>query len=318
MLNHSKYLVATKIVIFHLVNLLCYYFLIMTKKIILVTGGAGLIGSHLIEELVKDPNNEVISLDNYFIGKKSSHIQGATYLTGHTKDMALIVDTKPDLIYHLAEYSRVEQSFSDIKKVWELNVAGTFAVLEFWRHHGCKLVYAGSSTKFANEGAGRHQSPYAWMKATNTELVQNFANWFSLPYAITYFYNNYGARELSDGPYASVIGRFKALYRAGKPLPVIAPGTQKRNFTYVKDTVRALLLVGENGEGDGYGIGSDEAISIGELAKMFTDQIEMLPEHPGNRLDAPVENERVKQEFGWQPEMTVRQYITELKDGQRE
>lgn len=290
----------------------------MAEKIILVTGGAGLIGSHLIEELVKDPNNQVISLDNYFIGKESSHIAGATYLTGHTKDIATLVAAKPDLIYHLAEYSRVEQSFTDIQKVWELNVAGTFAVLEFWRQHGCKLVYAGSSTKFAADGAGRNQSPYAWMKATNTELVQNFATWFSLPFAITYFYNNYGARELSEGPYASVMGRFKALYRAGKPLPVVAPGTQKRNFTYVKDTVRGLMLVGEQGVGDGYGIGSDESISIRELAELFTDQIEMLPEHPGNRLDAPVENERIKNEFSWQPEMTVRQYVEEVKDGLRE
>jgi len=287
-------------------------------QIILVTGGAGLIGSHLIEELVKDSENTVISLDNYFIGKKSSHIDGATYIEGDTKDIEKLINETPDIIYHLAEYSRVEQSFEDVRLVWELNVAGTFSVLEFWRKSGCKLVYAGSSTKFSDDGKGRNESPYAWMKAANTDLVKNYANWFDLPYAIAYFYNNYGPRELAEGPYASVIGRFKTQYKNGHPMTVISPGTQERNFTYVKDTVRALTMIGERGAGDGYGIGPDESISILELAKLFTDNIEMLPEHQGNRMSAPVENARVKEEFGWEPTLTVRQYVAEIKDGVRD
>lgn len=290
----------------------------MTKKTIVVTGGAGLIGSHLIEELVKDPNNEVISLDNYFIGQESSHIENATYITGHTKDIATLITEKPDIVYHMGEYSRIEQSFADVQTVWELNVAGTFAVLEFCRIHHCKIVYAGSSTKFADQGTGRNQSPYAWMKATNTELVQNYGTWFDLPYAITYFYNNYGARELAEGPYASVIGRFKTLMRANEPITVVAPGTQLRNFTYVKDTVRALIMIGEKGHGDGYGIGSDEAISILDLANLFTDNIEILPERPGNRMSATVETDRIKEEFGWEPSMSVRDYVKDLVDGKRE
>ncbi len=290
----------------------------MTKKTIVVTGGAGLIGSHLIEELVKDEQNRVISLDNYFIGQESSHIKNATYITGHTKDIATLITEKPDIVYHMGEYSRIEQSFADVQTVWELNVAGTFAVLEFCRIHHCKIVYAGSSTKFADQGTGRNQSPYAWMKATNTELVQNYGTWFDLPYAITYFYNNYGARELAEGPYASVIGRFKTLMRANEPITVVAPGTQLRNFTYVKDTVRALIMIGEKGHGDGYGIGSDEAISILDLANLFTDNIEMLPERPGNRMSATVETDRIKEEFGWEPSMSVRDYVKDLVDGKRE
>jgi len=284
----------------------------MAQKTAVVTGGAGLIGSSLIELLLKE-GYRVVALDNYFIGKKESQIEGAEYREGHTRDITtLLSDVHPDIIFHLGEYSRVEQSFADIALVWELNVQGTFRVLEYWRDRKCKLVYAGSSTKFSAEGAGRHQSPYAWMKATNTELVNNYGTWFGLPYAITYFYNNYGPRELAEGPYASVMGRFKTQYWAGESLTVTSPGTQKRNFTYVGDTARALLLVGEKGQGDEYGIGSPESYSILEIAKMFTDNIVMLPERPGNRLDSVVDTAKVEA-LGWKPEMTVRQYIESLK-----
>src|SRR3989344_1241628 len=282
------------------------------KQTVVVTGGAGLIGPSLIELLVK--KYRVVSLDNYFIGKKENHVEGAEYVEGHTKDIEqLLGKENPVIIFHLGEYSRVEQSFNDIELVWDLNISGTFRVLEYWRKRKCKLVYAGSSTKFSAGGEGRHQSPYAWMKATNTELVVNYGAWFGLSYAITYFYNNYGDRELSTGPYASVIGRFKEQYLKGEPITVVSPGTQKRNFTYVGDTVRALLSVGEKGQGDEYGIGSPESYSILEIAKMFTDKIEMLPERPGNRMDSIVDTTRVEKEFLWKPEHTVRDYIESLK-----
>lgn len=279
---------------------------------VIVTGGAGLIGSHLIELLVK--KYRVVSLDNYFIGKKSSHVEGAEYVEGHTKDIEkLLGHENPIIIFHLGEYSRVEQSFSDVGLVWDLNIAGTFAVLEYWRKRKCRLLYAGSSTKFASEGEGRNQSPYAWMKASNIDLVRNYGQWYELPYAVTYFYNNYGPRELSEGPYASVIGRFKELYWKGEPLPVTSPGTQKRNFTYVGDTVRALMMVGEKGNGDGYAIGSPESVSILELAQMFGGEIQMMPAQPGNRESSAVDTSKVEKEFGWKPEMTVGKYIEGLK-----
>ena len=288
------------------------------KETVIVTGGAGLIGSHLIERLVK--KYRVVSLDNYFIGSKANHIEGAEYIKGHTKDIeALLGKVSPIIIFHLGEYSRVEQSFEDIALVWDLNVVGTFAVLEYWRKRNvsgklCKLVYAGSSTKFSANGEGRNESPYAWMKATNTELVANYGAWFSLPYAITYFYNNYGPRELSEGPYASVMGRFKEQYKKGQPITVVSPGTQMRNFTHVEDTVRALELVGEKGEGDEYGIGSHESYSMLEIARMFSDTIEMLPERPGNRMDSQIDTTKVEKEFGWKPEHTVRDYVKSIKN----
>lgn len=282
------------------------------KQTILVTGGAGLIGTHLIELAL--PKYRVISLDNYFIGDKANHVPGAEYVEGHTKDIEqLLGHENPAIIFHLGEYSRVEQSFADLPLVWQSNVEGAFRVFEYWRKRGCKLVYAGSSTKFSEGGMGRHQSPYAWMKATNTELVTNYGKWFDLPYAITYFYNAYGKGELSTGPYASVIGRFKELYWKGEPITVVSPGTQLRNFTYAGDIVRGLLSVGEKGQGDEYGLGSPESYSVLDLAKMFTDNIVMLPERPGNRMDSIVDTTRAELEFGWKAEHKLADYIESLK-----
>lgn len=282
------------------------------KPTVVVTGGAGLIGSNLIELLL--PKYRVVCIDNYFIGSKDNHVQGAEYVEGHTKDIGTLLGAEnPVIIFHLGEYSRVEQSFGDLELVWQSNVEGTFRVFKYWKEKKCKIVYAGSSTKFSEGGMGRHQSPYAWMKATNTELVQNFGRWFSLPYAITYFYNAYGDKELSKGPYASVIGRFKEQYWAGEPITVVSPGTQMRNFTSARDIARGLIDVGEKGQGDEYGLGSPESYSVLDIAKMFTDNIVMLPERPGNRMDSIVDTTRVQHEFGWKPQETVKQYIDSLK-----
>ena len=282
------------------------------RQTVLITGGAGMIGTRLIELLL--PSYRVVSLDNYFIGKKENHVAGAEYREGHTKDIeTLCGDLNPAIIFHLGEYSRVEQSFNDVQLVWQSNVEGTFRVLEYWHKRGCKIVYAGSSTKFADGGMGRDQSPYAWMKASNTELVRNYGNWFKLPYAITYFYNGYGPRELAEGPYASVIGRFKTQYAAGESITVVAPGTQKRNFTHVDDLARGLKMVGEKGQGDEFGLGSHESYTVLEIAKMFTDNIVMLPERQGNRMESIVDTTRAEQEFGWKTKHTVREYIESLK-----
>ena len=283
------------------------------KKTILVTGGAGFIGSHLCECLVS-LGHHVISLDNYFTGLKENHVSGVEYREGHTKDIEKHILEKPDLVYHLGEYSRVEKSFDDMEIVWDLNMHGTFAVLEFCRKRGCKIVYAGSSTKFGDGGLGRDQSPYAWTKATNTELVRNYGDWFNLSYAITYFYNVYGPREISTGTYATLIGIFKEQYRKGKPLTVVAPGTQKRNFTHVDDIIRGIILVGDKGRGDEYGLGAKEEYSILDVANMFGAEITMLPERKGNRMDAAVELSRIQNEFDWQAEKRLSDYVQSFVD----
>jgi len=283
----------------------------MSKKI-LVTGGAGFIGSHLCERLAQDTNNKVYSLDNYFSGSKGNHVAGVSYIKGSTSQINELVNFNPEYIYHLGEYSRVEQSFDDIEKVWQLNKEGTFSVLQFCRKTGAKLIYAGSSTKFGDGGLGRSQSPYAWTKASNTELVENYGQWFNLPYAIVYFYNVYGEREISSGKYATLIALFKEKILKGEKLSVVSPGTQKRNFTHVEDIVNGLVLVGENGYGDEFGIGSLESFSIVEIAEMFGGEIEFLPERKGNRMTADVMIDKTVA-LGWKPNKRIQDYINSFK-----
>lgn len=284
------------------------------NKKVLVTGGAGFIGSHLCERLQKD-GHTVVSLDNYSTGSRDNHVPGVTYKTGDIRDIAELVTEPVDLVFHLGEYARVEQSFEDVKKVLQTNVVGTQAVLEFCRANNTKLVYAGSSTKFADGGIGRDQSPYAWTKAANTELVRNYGNWFSLPYAITYFYNVYGPRERGDQKSGTVIGIFKELSDAGKPLSVRLPGTQKRNFTHVLDIVNGLALVGEKGEGDEYGLGHPDSYTILQVAEMFGGEVEMLPDRPGNRTNSVADIRRATLELGWKPRHSLPEYIASIKNG---
>lgn len=273
------------------------------KKLILVTGGAGFIGSHLCERLVAD-GHRVISLDNYFTGSKENHVAGVEYREGHTKDIEMHIPETPDLVFHLGEYSRVEVSFSEPSLVWDLNVAGTFGVLEFCRKKNVKLVYAGSSTKFGDEGAGKDQSPYAWTKANNTELVKNYGEWFGLKYAITYFYNVYGPREITSGMYATVIGIFREEFKHGQPITVVAPGTQRRNFTHVSDIVAALAKVGEQGIGDGYAIGNEKSFSILEVGRLFGSELVMLPERKGNRLTSTLDTSKTRL-LGWDAKVSL-------------
>ncbi|HHO41784.1 MAG TPA: NAD-dependent epimerase/dehydratase family protein [Epsilonproteobacteria bacterium] len=282
------------------------------RKKILVTGGAGFVGSHLCERLSMNPNYDVYSLDNYFTGSTANHVSNVEYICGDTVDIAKLISFAPDMVYHLGEYSRVEQSFLDIEKVWKYNKDGTFAVLEFARKAGCKILYAGSSTKFGDGGLSRNTSPYAWSKASNTELVINYGSWYNIPYVITYFYNVFGPREISIGKYATLIGLYKEKMKLKSPLPVVSPGNQKRNFTYIGDIIEGLVLVGENGYGDEFGIGSDEALSVLEVARLFGGQIDMLPERRGNRMGAEVITDKTKA-LGWSAKTILADYIETLR-----
>ena len=276
-----------------------------------VTGGAGFVGSHLCERLVKD-GHRVISLDNYFVGSKENHVAGVTYREGHTKDIASLIPETPDSIYHLGEYSRVAASLHEPEVVFDLNMAGTFAVLEFWREKQCKLVYAGSSTKGVGareDGVvGRDLAPYTWMKAANTELVVNYGRWYALPYAIVYFYNVYGPRERTIEKYGTVIETWRQCVLHNKPLQVREPGTQVRAFTHVKDTVDGIVLVGEKGEGDNFGIGTDEIFSLLQVTEMFGGKVEMLPATKTTRSSAEVDSTKTRA-LGWEPKHHLPDYI---------
>lgn len=285
------------------------------KKTILVTGGAGFVGTRLCARLV-EMGHRVISLDNYFTGSELVRIDRVDYRRGHTKDIAKLVPDTVDLIFHLGEYARVEQSVFEPEIVYDLNVRGTAGVVEYWKERKCKLVYAGSSTKFGDGGVTRSTSPYASTKASNTELVKKTGDSLGLPYAITYFYNVYGPGE-RHGTYGTVIEIFRQQYLHGSPLTVVAPGTQRRNFTHVDDIVEGLVLVGEKGNGDEYGLGSDIGYRVLDVAHMFVEDVIMLPERQGNRMDTELHTQRSK-ELGWKTKHSLENYIRDfLRDHDR-
>jgi UDP-glucose 4-epimerase len=283
----------------------------MSQRIVLVTGGAGHVGSHVIEELLADERNRVISLDNYFNGSPANHIPGAEYREGHTKDIQKLVSETPDIVYHLGEYARIAPSFEDVEQVYDMNIVGTFAVAEFVRLRKVKkLVYAASSTKFAIEGDGRHQNPYSFTKAANVDLINDYGRWYKLAYAICYFYNAFGPRERGDGKYATVIAKFEQQYLRGEPLTVVRPGTQRRAFTYVKDLARGIILVGKKGKGDGYALGQTKTYSIIQIAKAFGGPVKLVKGYPG-RAEAK-NNPQKARALGWKPTVDVMDYIRDI------
>ena len=279
-------------------------------KTILVTGGAGFIGSNLIEALLKKyPAVKIISLDNYFTGKKENHLDGVEYIEGNTWEIEKHLKERPEIVFHLGEYPRAEKSFDDMDLVWKFNLEGTFKVLQYCLKNKCRLIYAGSSTKFATDGIGKNMSPYAWTKASNTELVKNYGDWFDLDYAITYFYNVYGPREIDDGEYATFIASALGQARKGEAITVVSPGTQSRNFTHVDDIVEGLILVGEKGAGDNYGLGAKESYTVLKVAEMIGGEIKMLPERAGNRMGASLDTSKSEKELGWEAEKELKEYI---------
>lgn len=287
------------------------------KKLAVVTGGAGFIGSHLCERLVRE-GYRVVSLDNYFTGSKENHVEGVEYREGHTKDIEKHIIETPDTIFHLGEYSRVAPSLEEPAKVWDLNVIGTLSVLEFWREKKCKLVYAGSSTRFTEDNSdveGKDRAPYNFAKYVNSELVHNYGNWYDLNYSIAYFYNVYGPRERAgqfDGGYGTVVETFKQNLLNKEPAKINGDGSQTRAFTHVLDTVEALYIIGEKGEKDEYAISAKEVVSLNELADMFGLEKDYQPATKSSRSDKASDTAKLEA-LGWQQKYSLKDYIDECK-----
>ncbi len=289
-----------------------YNKLIQNKKI-LITGGAGFVGSNLAKKLL-DCGNKVYVIDNFFTGKKSNCHKGINYKKSQTKDIFnLYKKIKLDYIYHLGEYSRVEQSFQDIDLVFSYNSYPFLEILKLVKYHNAKLIYSGSSTKFSKQ-LDEIESPYSFSKRINTEFLKQYAKWFNLKYAITYFYNVYGKNEISRGKYATVIAKFLYLKKKkAKFLPITSPGTQKRRFTHIDDIVNGLVIVGKKGLGDGYGIGSKKNYSIIEIAKLLNMKYQLTPPKKGNRMDALLKTKKTIQ-LGWKEHNNLKDYIKTLND----
>ena len=193
-----------------------------------------------------------------------------------------------------------------------MNMLGSFTVAEFCRiRKVSKLVYAASSTKFAIEGDGRHQNPYSFTKATNVDLFNDYDRWYNLPHAICYFYNGFGPREKREGKYATLIAKFERVHLSGEPLTVVAPGTQKRAFTHVKDLARGIILAGEKGWGDGYALGVSKSYSVLEIAEAFGGPIEIIEGYSG-RAESANDSTKAREELGWAPTVDVMDYIKDF------
>ncbi len=282
---------------------------------ILVTGGAGFISTNLIKRLIKEGHNDITSIDNYSLGFLTNHIsvkkdrKKVNYRVAHVQDLDYNDYKDYDLIYHLAALSRVQPSFNVPTDTFDSNVVGTQRICEIVRNSNARMVYAGSSSRWHDPS----QSPYAFTKYTGEELCKLYKNTFGSNIEIARFYNVYGPREIQDGPYATLIAKYAKLKSEGKALPIVMPGTQERNFTYIDDIVDALVLIGDKGQGDEYGIGHPEKHTVKEVAGMFNTRTKQLPPRKGNRMSASVITKKTR-DLGWSPKQDLKTYINSLID----
>jgi len=259
----------------------------------LVTGGAGFIGSNLIENLVKQFNYKIISIDNYSSGKSENHIKDSkiTYLKGNTKDITKILKNykkKIHSIFHFGEFSRIFQSFVQFNRCYDSNIKGSSEVFKFALNNKIKLIYSATSASLGNYGKDMNLSPYAFTKATNLQLLENLKKWFNFRFEVVYFYNVYGPRHIRVGDMATVIGIFEDHYIKRKLLPVVKPGWQSRKFTPVLDTVKGCIFAWKKNLCKHYIVANSTSYTILQLAKMFAKHIKLLPKRPGERFSSNV------------------------------
>ena len=265
------------------------------KNIIIITGGAGFVGSHLIELLLKKTNKIIISLDNYSTGTKKNHIKSkrVKYLTGHTRDIDKLLNNykkKINSLFHFGEFARIYQSFKNFDKCFESNSIGTQAVFKYCLDNKIKLVYSATSASLGNKGLDKNLSPYAFSKSKNLEMLENLKKWFNLKFEIIFFYNVYGPRQIKKGYMATVIGIFEDQKKNNKPLTIVKPGNQTRRFTHIYDTVNVCFEAWKANKRAYYSISNKKSYSIIEVAKMFQHRITFLKARKGERFASALTN----------------------------
>ena len=264
-----------------------------SKSTIIITGGAGFVGTNLIKYFLKKTKFKIISIDNYSSSTRKNHIKSSRvkYIKAHTKNINSVLNPKRiHSIFHFGEFARIYQSFLQMDKCIESNSIGTNAVINFCLKNKIKLIYSATSASLGNKGKDKNLSPYAFTKSKNLELLENMKKWFNFKYEIIYFYNVYGPSQISKGNMATVIGIFEEFYKKNKPLPVVRPGTQSRRFTHIDDTVNVCYLAWKKNLCRHYSISHKESFSITKVAKMFKSKIKYLPNRPGERYASALTN----------------------------
>ena len=288
------------------------------KKIVVVTGGAGFIGSNLIKLLLKKTKFRIISIDNYSTGKIKNQIlsKRVNYINADTKNIFHTLKNyknKINSVFHFGEFARIYQSFLKMNECIDSNSIGSNAVFNFCLVNKIKLIYSATSASIGNNGNDKNLSPYAFSKAKNLELLENLKKWFKFKYEVIYFYNVYGPMQISEGRMATVIGIFENQFKNKKPLTVVKPGTQSRRFTHVDDTVDACFYAWKKNKCKHYSISNKKSYTILEVAKMFGNKIKYLPSRPGERYASALTNmnlsNKVNKLFG---KINLRDYISTI------
>jgi UDP-glucose 4-epimerase len=284
------------------------------KKIIIVTGGAGFIGSNLIKYLVKKTKFRIISIDNYSTGSIKNHIlhKNVKYIKSENINISKILRSykkKIKVIFHFGEFSRIYQSFLKPKECLNSNINNSFEVINFAKDNKIKIIYSATSSALGNNGKDENLSPYAWAKSKNIELIKNYSKWFGLKYELLYFYNVYGPGQILNTPMSAVIGIFETLFKKKKPLTIVKPGTQKRDFTHIDDIINGCYLAFTKGRQSEYMLCSKKQYSILEIAKMFKTKIKFLPSRRGERFSSIKTNNNALNHLGYKPNVNIHVYI---------
>tara|TARA_Y100000389_G_scaffold61685_1_gene57725 strand:- start:1067 stop:1939 length:873 start_codon:yes stop_codon:yes gene_type:complete len=287
------------------------------KNYILITGGAGFIGSNLIKYLLKKTKLKILSLDNYSTGSKKNHIKSnrVKYIRGENQDITLLLKSyknKISTIFHFGEFSRIYQSFLHYDKCIRSNLKGSFEVVTFATQNKIKLIYSATSSMLGNEGRDENLSPYSWSKSKNIELIKNFSNWFDLKYEIVFFYNVYGPGQIKNSDMSAVIGIFETQYKKKQPLTIVKPGTQKRDFTHIDDIVNGCYLAWKKGKQSEYMLGTKKQFSIIQIAKMFKTKIRYIPSRKGERFKSSISNNNASNHLGYKATKNISDYIKEF------
>ena len=284
------------------------------KNTIVVTGGAGFVGSNLIKLLLKKTKYKIISLDNYSSGSKKNHLKNnrLKYINSDTKNIFNILKNPKRInsIFHFGEFARIYQSFKQMSKCLDSNSIGTNAIFNYCLQNKIKLIYSATSASLGNKGKDKNLSPYAFTKSKNLELLENLKQWFNFKFEIIYFYNVYGPNQISKGNMATVIGIFEECFKKSKPLPIVKPGNQTRRFTHIDDTVEICYQAWKKNLCRHYSISHKKSYSIIEVAKMFTKKIKFLPKRSGERYASALTNmhlsNKVYKHFG---KKNLKEYI---------